>query len=156
MATCSICSVGGETAEIVNRMLDERVNLDAIAAATGIHRSSIFRHKSKCFTIWRAARLRARNRRNDAPTRFLVEWEPNVLTSFSGDDDAVGTVKARDIVFSVRYQPCADALTAGNPRALLLDDENLESFLQAARDEDAERTAAKLAEPSSDQCASPR
>lgn len=74
MAQCSIC-VNAEVAQTVNELLYAKQGLDEIAQATGCHRSSVHRHKSKCFLAWKAARIKAKSGRVDTSSgRMLVSW----------------------------------------------------------------------------------
>jgi hypothetical protein len=77
--SCSICS-NSEAAVAVNELLFKGSTIDFVATETGVHRSSVARHKAKCFARWRANRLRDRKGKSDQPGVIFVQW-PNSPTA---------------------------------------------------------------------------
>jgi len=101
MATCSICA-NSEMAELVNEMLLEKAGLDLIAEKTGAHRSSVHRHKRKCFPDWRAARLKSRSGKPLDTGRDIVLWPSGEYTWF-GETIPASAIRETDAVFIIQY-----------------------------------------------------
>jgi hypothetical protein len=138
MASCSICS-NPEAAEVVNEMLFQRTSLDDIAEQVGAHRSSVHRHKQRCFVAWRAARLKAKSGKTPGSGRLLALWPDGNYTYF-GETIPASSIRTSDEILVVEYAPPADIHTANNPAALLTD-----SVVEEAYAENAQRETLKPA-----------
>jgi len=123
---CSICQLP-EVRELVDRLLDEGKFLDDIAAQTNlllasvapgrsVHRSSIFRHKGRCYIA--ALRLRTMKKvRGPGRRRLIIEWtewlgdgEKPKPTCFADEDTPSrellpSEITDRDTIICVCFEP---------------------------------------------------
>jgi hypothetical protein len=137
MAVCSICS-NSELAEIANELLFKGTSLDDIAEQVGAHRSSVHRHKQRCFVTWRAARLKAKGGKSPGAGRLFVQWPGEAVPSGIGPDDDL-------LVIEYSVTDVAAIVARGNPRALGI--EHLDALHEIALTENAEREHSRIKEP---------
>jgi hypothetical protein len=113
-------------------------SLDAIAEQVGAHRSSVHRHKQRCFLTWRSAKLKAKGGKTHGDGRLVALWPSGGYTYF-GETIPASSIRPSDEILAIEYAPPPDVHTARNPLALLTD-----RVIEEAFSENAERETLKL------------
>jgi hypothetical protein len=97
---CSVCTSSG--AEVVNEMLFAKATIREIAAKTGLHPSSIQRHRHgpQCFIAWRAAKTKIK--KGDGNVAVFIEWPDGHFAHLAGP--ARDTPNEADTILRVVFE----------------------------------------------------
>jgi hypothetical protein len=133
--SCSVCALPADTLDAINSKIRAKAKFRALAAETGLSKSTLQRHASRCLPRETIAAHKS-NAFNPATGRVFVLWPGE---EFQAQDQ----FRAGDILLQVSFEQTRVA-HYGNPRAAPYSDETFGEFLALAKLEDDKRAKAKL------------